>query len=361
MKMKQYFLSGAMALAGLFASCSRTETEEPANVPQKGNEVTVTVAPSTDFTQSRTRAESGGEQLRYIAELWEEDKTINPQKPTPKKLIERTEQVGADANKFTFTVEQQGDYVILFWADYIAAGAQTSEKKIDRTTGDNTFSVTFQGYEDKYFYTGFSKSTGEGLQDVMMKTIATSPNDFYNRTLEAFCGKVSFEKGTDIVNKQITLKRPLCKYIFKEKADDLSGISNTNIKLIYFYRSHNVYTGEAPVGATSYDKYETGRAVNILNSSEKELFSFYCFGGKSEGTLAGITTTSMIFNFTASGGSGKKYKDIQIPLTNIPCRANYIYTISGSFVQEDFTGTAVNVDVTCDGEGWMNDGKDLDN
>lgn len=53
MKMKQNFLLGAMALAGLFASCSQTEMEEAANVPQKGNEVTVTVAPSADFTQPR--------------------------------------------------------------------------------------------------------------------------------------------------------------------------------------------------------------------------------------------------------------------------------------------------------------------
>lgn len=357
MKMKQNFLLGAMALAGLFASCSQTEMEEAANVPQKGNEVTVTVAPSADFTQPRTRAESG-QQLRYIAELWEEDKTTNSTDPTTKKLIARTEQVGADANKFTFDIEQQGDYVILFWADYIATDATTSEKTITRSSGENTFTVTFQGYEDKEFTTNGSRASKEGLQGVQIKTLSNK-EEFYNGTLEAFCSKVAFTKKNDIVSlDQVTLKRPLCKYIFKEKTADLSGISKVNIKFIRYYYQYNVYKEKT----VDFGQYDGGgvssKAINILNSSEKQLFSFYSFAGKSEGTLS--TAYTMKFNFTANDNN-KKYTDAQIASSKIPCRANYIYTLSGSFVQEDLTGTTVNVDVTCDEGGWTEGSKDLDN
>lgn len=351
--MKQNFLLGAMALAGLFASCSQTEMEEAANVPQKGNEVTVTVAPSADFTQPRTRAESG-QQLRYIAELWEEDKTTNSTNPTTKKLIARTEQVGADANKFTFDVEQQGDYVILFWADYIATDATTSEKTITRSSGENTFTVTFQGYEDNEFTTNGSKASKEGLQEVKMKT-AAGASKFYNNSLDGFCAKVAFTKGTDIVSlNQVSLKRPLCKYIFKEKTAELSGISNINIKYIRYHDKYNVYKEEVLGYYTMDATKASGTSVDILNTSEKQLLSFYSFGGKSESALPGYIT----FDFTVN--NSKKYKDVQIASSKIPCRANYIYTLSGSFVQEDLTGSAVNVDVTCD-NNWTEGSKDLDN
>lgn len=348
--MKQNFLLGAMALAGLFASCSQTEMEEAANVPQKGNEVTVTVAPSADFTQPRTRAESG-QQLRYIAELWEEDKTTDP--ATTKKMIARTEQVGTDANRFTFDIEQQGDYVILFWADYIAA-ATTSDKTISRSSGTNTFSVSFKGYPDNRFTTDGNKASEEGLQYVHMKKGAGS-DEFYNETLEAFCGNVSFTKEADIVSlSQVTLKRPLCKYIFKESTADLAGISTVNIKDIQARGGYDVYKKEVKHNL-SYSAIE-GKAINILDSSAKQLFSFYSFWGEEEGTLPG----GVKFNFTASTENSKKYKVIEIKSEQIPCRANYKYTLSGSFVQEDLTGPAVNVDVTCD-ENWTSEDKTINN
>jgi hypothetical protein len=356
MKMKQNFLLGAMALAGLFASCSQTEMEEAANVPQKGNEVTVTVAPSADFTQPRTRTESN-QQLRYIAELWEEDKTTNPTNPTTKKLIARTEQVGADANKFTFNVEQQGDYVILFWADYIAAGGSTSEKTITGGGHMNSFTVTFQGYTDKEFKTDEISYGSDlvGLQKVSMN----KPDDksvYFSRTLEAFCGKLSFTKDVNIVNEQVTLKRPLCKYIFKEKnASSLSTISNIVIKSFIFNIYYNVYNENM----SSYN-VNTGAptSVNILNSSEQQLFTLYSFGGTTEGTLPTVREPDFVFNFTTTDGSNKQ--DVKIKANQIPCRANYIYTLSGSFVQDDPTGSAVNVDVTYN-EGWTDGSKDLDN
>lgn len=346
--MKQNFLLGAMALAGLFASCSQTEMEEAANVPQKGNEVTVTVAPSADFTQPRTRAGSN-QQLRYIAELWEEDKTTDP--ATTKKMIARTEQAGADANKFTFDIEQQGDYVILFWADYIAADAQKTDKTITRSSGGNTFTVNFQGYKDNKFTTDGSRASKEGLQEVRMKTDAVEDN-FYNSSLDGFCGKAAFTKGTDIVSlAQVTLKRPLCKYIFTEKTANLSGISKVVMKSFNYYNRYSVYEEKT----TTYN-IQTELSVNILNSSEKQLFSFYSFGEKSNGTLA--SGHNMTFSFTASQGSSKKYKECSVYENNIPCRANYIYTVSGSFVQEDLTGPTVNVDVTCN-DNWTEGSKDL--
>lgn len=353
--MKQNFLLlCAMALAGLFVSCSQTEMEEPANVPQKGNEVTVTVAPSADFTQPRSRAESG-QQLRYIAELWEEDKTTDSANPTTKKLIARTEQVGTDANKFTFDVTEQGDYVILFWADYISTSAQQSDKTITRSSGENTFTVNFQGYEDNEFTTNGNGASKEGLQGVQIKT-RSNKDEFYNgTTLEAFCSKVAFTKKNDIVSlDQVTLKRPLCKYIFKEKTADLSVISKVNIKFIEYYYQYNVYKEKTTNTGQYNGGVSSGMAIDILNSSEQQLFSFYSFAGKSEGTLS---TYTMKFNFTANDNN-KKYTDAQIASSKIPCRANYIYTLSGSFVQQDLTGNTVSVNVTRN-ENWSNDDRDL--
>lgn len=357
--MKQNFLLGAMALAGLFASCSQTEMEEPANVPQKGNEVTVTVAPSADFTQPRSRAESG-QQLRYIAELWKEDKT-NPSNPTIKEMIARKEQAGNNANQFSFDIEQQGDYVILFWADYIATSATMSEKTISGSSGSgintNTFTVSFNGYPDNKFKTDETDGSQfdlVGLQKVSM----IKENDksvYFSRTLEAFCGKLSFTKDVNIVNKQVTLKRPLCKYIFKEKnASALSAISNIVIKSFIFNLYYNVYNEDTG----SYNVNTGGPyTVNILNSSEQQLFTLYSFGGTTEGTLPTVSEPDFVFNFTTANGSKKQ--DVKIKASQIPCRANYIYTLSGSFIQDDPTGEAVNVNVTYD-ENWSNDGKDLD-
>lgn len=353
--MKQNFLLGAMALAGLFVSCSQTEMEEPANVPQKGNEVTVTVAPSADFTQPRTRAEAN-QQLRYIAELWEEDKTTSPTSPTTKKMIARIEQTGTDANKFTFDVTEQGNYVILFWADYIAANPSKTSKEIKRESGENTFTVSFDGYSDNKFTTDGNNASAEGLQFVKMNNKPSS-DEFYNGTLEAFCGNVSFTKGTDIVSlSQVTLKRPLCKYIFKESTVDLSEISTVNIKYIQVYGGYDVYK-KKDKNTLSYSVGEDDKkAINILNSSTKELFSFYSFGEEDEGTLPG----SVKFYFTASDGNSKNYKVTEIKSEKIPLRANYKYTLSGSFVQQDLTGKAVNVDVTCD-EKWTSEDKNINN
>lgn len=369
MKKNSLFL-GVIALIGLFASCSQTETDELAGKTiEKGKQVSVTLTAPEDFIQSRTRAAVPSSlKMRYIVEVWDSEANT---------LLQRKEKVegDTDANKFTFNLTN-GKYQLLCWADKIDATASTTPTTID--------GVTFDHYKDLFFKTAASNTTfPTGLKYVSFD-INSVDNFPYNiaEMDNVFCGKQEVQKTENIIdNLDITLKRPLCKIIFKQKnpsADNTTKICKAiiasefggNLKERYVcgYQYYDVYAQDISAEG------EKGWSVEIMKdiplpsevASNGELFFYYSFAGPTLSAIEYDQYTAIpydaLLEFEKADGAEKELQQFTIPRGTIQVQANRRVILTGNILRPETKGEAATFTITTDNK-WSTDGdydKDLD-
>lgn len=371
MKKNSLFL-GVIALIGLFASCSQTETDELAGKTiEKGKQVSVTLTAPDDFIQSRTRAAVPSSlKMRYIVEVWNSDATT---------LLQRKEKLegSADANKFTFDLETGETYQLLCWADKIDATASTTPTTID--------GVTFDHYTDLFFKTVASSTTTlpPGLKYVSFKLNSVDNFPYNIAELDnVFCGKQEVQKTENIIdNLDITLKRPLCKIIFKQKnpsaanttdickaiiATKYSDDGNIKNRYVYGYQYYNVYAQNISV---------KGRLMGIMKdialpsevASNGELFFYYSFAGPTLSAIEYDQNTSILYDalleFEKADGAEKELQQFTIPKGTIQMQANRRVILTGNILKVENKGQAANFTITTD-DKWSDDGEykqDLNN
>lgn len=352
---KNYLFLGAMALTGLFASCSQTETEELAgNQTEIGKRVTFTATVPAEFAQPKTRANDPANIVkRYIVEVWNSDAT---------EILHRKETVSSstDADKFSFDLEN-GTYQVLFWVDNIDATTTTITKSFTL----NGKTIQFEHYDyDRYYKTSqCSPWQGEintGLQLVVQNNL--NAYSFVNNDYpDAFCHHEELVKEANTVDLKITLTRPLCKIILqqknptKETVTDLCKqihIAKDNLPWGYIY---NVYSGEIraaqETSAKDFDLLPTAAA-------DGNLLYFYSFAPKTPGTLS----LEAKLSFTKVDGASKELQDLVIPANTIPLKQNYVIYVKGNIIKEVTTGPKTDFTISMKNEWTGNDETtDLDN
>ena len=300
--MKKNFLFGLLALVGLLSSCSKDEADLPPT--NESNRVSITASLPADFAkvQAKTRAlpTANSHTLRCILEVYSEDGAT---------LKLRQETTTATNDNFVFDFEiAQGTYQCLFWADFIATDAGTTN-----VTTPNTY----KHYADKYY------TTNDATNGLKAVSIITNNYAFNTDARDAFFGTFTLEKGAAAIENPTidALTRPFAKLTIKEKDDtkyaDCSGMTATYSVPTKF----NVSTGA--VGATN-----PAEVTCIEKSTEPTgnvLFSDYIFTDATS-TLGEI---AMIF----ASASGKTYQAVSIP-AGIPLKRNYKTNASGTLISE---------------------------
>lgn len=360
---------GAMALIGCLASCSQAEMDEPAGKTiEKGTQVSVTLTAPDDFMQSRTRATGVPENLkmRYIVEIWNADATI---------LLQRKESVegDADANKFTFDLTT-GTYQLLCWADKIDATATTNKVTIG--------SVEFDHYTDLFFKTAVTDTwTQNGLKCVHFIPNTNIDNAIFNNPEldNVFCGKQEVQKTENIIdNLNITLKRPLCKIIFKQK--DPTAANTTDIckaiqehgegsQEVWVCRNpyYNVFTqdiareGSIQIGASPMTIFP-GIPLLPNAATDGELLFCHTFAGLELSNLTHSQDFDVRLGFVKADGAEKELQRLEIPKGTIQVQANHRVILTGNILKQETKGEAANFTLTTD-ENWSGNGdhnQDLD-
>lgn len=362
MKKNSLFL-GVMALTGLFASCSQTETDDLAGKTiEKGKQVSVTLAAPADFMQPGTRA-TEELKMRYIVEVWDS---------TADSLLQRKESLEGntgDANKFTFDLDN-GTYQLLCWADRVAAGTVATSATMK--------DVTFDHYKDNCFNTIWciSSSTNDyGLQAVV---VSPGTGKRYNNAEvdNAFCGKLEVKKDENIIeNLDITLKRPVCRITYRQR--NASAANTTDI-------CKSAKIGRPASGESKYviirDDYnvftQTPGSLFCLNGSAEiplladaastgDLFFYHTFAGE---TLSAMNPENennwgdAYFSFEKADGAQKELQDLKIPKGTILIQANRKVILTGNILQFSTLGTSSNFTLTTD-DNWSEEGdstQDLD-
>lgn len=366
MKKNSLFL-GVMALIGLFASCSQTETDELAGKTiEKGKQVSVTLTAPDDFIQSRTRAAVPDNlKMRYIVEVWNSDATT---------LLQRKESVegNADANKFTFDLTD-GKYQLLCWADKIDAMASTTSTTIN--------DVTFEHYADLFFKTAANNTNfPTGLKNVQFNMSNRIDNCFFNNDKldDVFCGKQEVQKTENIIdNLNITLKRPLCKIIFKQKNPTAANttaickaIKKTDdmemdkyVHLNYYY---NVFTQDIVREENVAKAQSLSIRPNIPllpnAATTGELLFCHSFASSGLSNLEHNSDFDVRLEFEKADGAEKELQSLEIPKNTIQVQANRRVILTGNILKVETKGQAANFTLTTD-ENWSTDGdhnQDLD-
>lgn len=183
--MKKHFtLLLASIFTLLFAACSQ-ENELDATPQERSNLVSISTQLPADFARTRVLPSATDHQLRCILEVWSKGDAAS--------LILRKEQIGAADGEnitFNFTLENQGEYDCLMWADFIDASAIEDKGR----------------YADKYY-------TTTDLKAIEVKDPAKL---FNNDACDAFFGTAVLTKTEAAGTVGATLTRPFAKLTLKE-------------------------------------------------------------------------------------------------------------------------------------------------
>lgn len=339
-------LSAMLATVLSFTGCSSTTVEEIAKQGEVSNTVTIT-AKAPVYT---TRATSDM-MLRYEAFLFKDDGS----KATD--FIAAQEQLDGNGlnngtfsgTNFSFEVEESGNYVILFVADYIST-SETQKKKNLWVNGAN---ITLENaYDDVNYILELNTKGTQRLKATFKE------NPYNNDNYEVFTGKVTFTKGNDRLDlSTTTLKRPVCKVTIQEKDEGPVTSLKTSITKANIGYKYDLYNQK--VVAPDYDDELDAEENSFIqkdilpaNPDNNELFYFYAFAnaGDAETTIAdgGLA-------FTLTGGQ-VDFKHT-IPADKLKFKPNYKYILKGNFVRKDMG--QVNIKVIA-GSDWDSDGTDVD-
>lgn len=301
--MKKYnFYLWLTVLVGLLASCSQDEAAGP-QTNTGSNRVSLTASLPRDFAQPETRAlpSLANHQLRCILEVWTQDAS-----PQLIKRIEKSPLTG-DNVTFDFTLDDQGTYDCLFWADFIATDAAKNE---NATIG----SVTYTHYADKYYKTDDATNGLKAVKLIEANYAAGLNTD----VRDAFFGHYKLQKGPAAIENQAipALTRPFAKLTIKEKDATSYGYCTGLTAQYDVPNTFNVLDGT--VGSTTYSV-----TCSSKSSETQTLFSDYIF------TTESSTFGSIKLTFTGS----KDLQDITIP-DGIPLKRNFKTNASGRLISE---------------------------
>lgn len=238
-------------------SCTSTEIVEP-DSPNRGNLVTLTVAaPEAYNFGSSTRADDQ-HQLRLVARLYSVD---NPTVP----LQNKETIANSAATNVQFSIENTGIYFVTIFADYI-----------DKVSPDDK-----GHYPDKYYNT---------TESGKVTTITDNPNlhFFNNDNRDCFAGKIVFEKGLNVVEKNLTLKRPVCKILVSAPNNNVASIVESleitecsHFDSYSFTLDNSTNTGTLSEESSAPKSLTPANENAIINSPTDNLFFFYTFGGEA--------------------------------------------------------------------------------
>ncbi|MCH5215604.1 MAG: hypothetical protein J1F10_01580 [Muribaculaceae bacterium] len=336
-------LSAMLATVLSFTGCSSTTVEEIAKQGEVSNTVTITAKAPVVSTREANGA------LRYKAFLFKDNKTENK----CGSFVDAQEQLDNTGANFSFTVDEAGDYVILFVADYLTTATLNSGKVV---WVDGKQEPVTNGYTDNNNESLYKVNFNPANKRFLVMNIDNG-SPYNTDNYEVFAGKVPFTKGNDKLDLQtITLKRPVCKVTIQEKEESITNLKATitKAKIGYEYDLYN-----QKVVAPDYDDELDAEENSFIqkdilpaNPNNNELFYFYAFAnaGDAETTIAdgGLA-------FTLTGGQ-VDFKHT-IPADKLKFKPNYKYILKGNFVRKDMG--QVNIKVIA-GSDWDSDGTDVD-
>lgn len=260
-------------------ACSDTDILEPP-ADSDANQLTLTVRTPGVYGFGSTRS-GEDHKLRLTARLYNTADTSSP--IATLESLPNTEET-----TLSFTIDNEGEYIVTVFADYIDANATLSEGH----------------YPDKYY-----SSTADGN----VTAISDKGNDapFFNNDMrDCFSGKLVFTKGLNAVTQSLTLRRPVSKILVAAPNDDVENLvsslaitSCSHFPGYSFALDNGSSTGAltksgdpSPALATISLANENATVVNPA----KSLFFFYTFADEGDNRPA---LGEISFNLTARSGS----------------------------------------------------------
>lgn len=282
---KQFIFILASIFTMLFAACSQ-ENELDAPGGEKSNLVSVSTQLPADFAKTRALPGAADHQLRCILEVWSTGENV--------KLIHRLEKIGtagADNIIFDFSLDTEGDYDCLMWADFIAADAAATSGK----------------YADKYYTT----------TDLKAIEVINSKDLFNNDACDAFFAKAVLKKTTAAGTLAASLTRPFAKLTLMENEKNAATFTTcTDVSVSYDAPSKfNVMDGNV-----SASKVVTYNAAPKEPKENRVYFTSYILAD-ANGSLGEISLA-----FTAGEGTSPITKKIP---AGVPAKQNYRTNATG--------------------------------
>lgn len=290
-----------MLIAGL-ASCAQSDELKTLSTQNK----LVTVAfEASEVTMTPITRAADAHMLRFVMEVWSVAQTGGSN-----ALVHRIEQPAADGAKgttFTFELENQGDYQLLFWADYLPKDASADENG---------------KYPDKYYLTN-EKGGADTYKGLTAVKLNPSVHALNNEQRDAFYSAYSFQKTEQemVLPKQI-LKRAVGKLVIKEK-DKAVYQNSKSLSVSYAVpNTFNVATGNA---SGTYSMSHTDLSLAGDDSADDlTLFYDYIFTTAGDG---GYAMPEFIIKGKNKGNQAEHQKTIP---ANVPIKQNKRTVLSGT-------------------------------
>lgn len=334
-RQKMKTLVGGLALALAAISCQQNNVLPLA--PEKSTK-TVTVeidAPRVEMQQMKNAPTSKNKEhdLRFVLEVWESIPSET------KRFISRIEQLAnADGKTAAFTFEvEEGDYQLLFWADYIESGTVPTEEK----------------YPELYYST--SLSSGEEYMGLKAITLKEENFNLNNEKRDAFYGSASITKEAQPLQlpKQ-TLKRALSKLSIFEK-NKLAILNTQSVSVEY--QVPNMFNVSSK--STGNSKFAVNLShVQVTSAADAEtpqiIFFDYILSSANGETMGEI-------KLSGKSVSDEEMNTYVIP-AHVPLKQNARTNLFGLILEEAAPvepGKDVQVDLEVE-EGWESPDSDIE-
>lgn len=257
-----------MLALSFFSACT-TQQEEEFEAAVNTDEVKI-MPKITDVLLDPISTRAGGRvALRFVMEAWQLD-ADNTTKMVVRRELKTENTYGAT---FTFEVEP-GEYRLLFWADYIDAGAVADVNGY---------------YADKYYNTKESATLYQGLKAVTINSAAYEINTEFRDAFYASCDFVK-ESGKGLLMDKQILERAMAKLILTERSEQAFKASKS---LSVTYTVPSVFSVEKgkQTGADVYNVSYTDLPL-VGDYDEKRGYTLcydYLFAAKAGYTLGSIS------------------------------------------------------------------------
>ncbi len=316
------FYMWLLALIGIATACNHDESAN--NYAEENNRVTIgaSVNPGVS-TRAGTPETLPGYTMRFVLEVWQLDKNIYREE----KLQQNGEMT------FSFNLENQGEYKVLVWADYIKEAPETTEQSSPNL---------YNHYADLYYQT----NTANGLKEV---TIIPENYIVNNAGRDAFCVCKTITKTAFALNENLVLNRPFGQLNLIEKDTSLL-VKVQKINCTYKVPdTFNVETGQQ--GAATIDINAPVETLPAKGANHKSnLLYDYIFA--PTGTAAYLSPLTLTFTST---DPLYDLNTFTLPENTLPLLRNKRTNARGSIIKLTSTGSSeTNITVQVDAE-WLPD------
>ena len=314
---KEVAFVAASALISL-TSCVSTLTEEPSSVREYSDELVITLSPPEEV---KTRADlHEGYTLRYVAKVIpfvnKQLGSVDETKTKRKEILDDSN--GTSTKELRFQVDQDKDYRIVVFADYIKDKTPNSE---------GNFRDCFYDTSSKNEIVRMFTTPSDPSNSITGNDNSFSDSFFNNDNYDCFSASSDTYKDAFNVRIPMNLKRAVAKVQFIDESTNKGTLDKVYLSKLGIFNNYNISNGSRGGSFKEVSTPKTFDSSKLTIDNDNSFFYFYTFAFPD-------TSNPTKISVNISTSIKESDNNINIQKNDITVMRNYKTQIKGILIQQ---------------------------